>query len=274
MPGIITHRKVFQDSIRLLSTRKKKSYVLKSIETLLNSEEYMKAALFGVIGPDLFDYMPSFRQKKVYGHPVSFQLHDGGCSDFIPAMIRTQLGYSDNNNEWAAFQRAYIYGFISHYILDSFLNPFIFCWSGFPDNFTSSEIHYFRQQNLLFRYNIDNYYLYFDDKKDELRTLVNDFLPMEKNKRKLVINKSLKTLILETLAEIYPDAVDKMFFRKRDEAELHENSSWLDIIPRIMKLSDWMQHTDNPKAVSIIERLGRSRFFNSDFFFKFIIFFI
>ena len=58
MPGIITHFKILKESIRFLSKRSKKTFLLRSIESLLNNEEHFKAALFGSLGPNIFDYMP------------------------------------------------------------------------------------------------------------------------------------------------------------------------------------------------------------------------
>ena len=133
MPGLITHFKVLTESVKHLSNRKKKTFLLKSIKSLLSTEEHWKAALFGSMGPNIFDYSLKRNKRSHYGNDISFFLHDGGSTNIITWMLNRISEYEDFNNEWASVQRAYIYGYISHIISDSYLNPYIFYWSGFPD---------------------------------------------------------------------------------------------------------------------------------------------
>ena len=148
MPGIVTHNRILKESILSLSKKEKKSYLLKSIETLFNSPQHMTAGLFGSIGPDIFDFIPRINKRKYYGNDISFYIHNGGADKLIHTMIKTIYDYHDKNTEWAATQRAYLYGFISHIVSDSLFHPFIFYYSGFPDTYTRKEINFFREQNL------------------------------------------------------------------------------------------------------------------------------
>ena len=164
MPGIVTHSRVFNDSLQLLDRKEKRTFLLNSIKALFSDPVHRTAALFGSIGPNIFDYLPFRSRNGTYGNDISFFLHNGGSGPLIQRMTEKIFYYADKNNEWAAAQRAYLYGFISHIITDACFHPFIFYFSGFPSSYTIKEIRFFRLQNLLFQYNLDHYFQFHDDR--------------------------------------------------------------------------------------------------------------
>ena len=92
MPGIVTHNRILKESILNLSKREKKSYLLKSIETLFNTPRHLTAGLFGSLGPNIFDYIPARNKHNYYGNDISFFIHNGGADKLLHAMIKTPSG--------------------------------------------------------------------------------------------------------------------------------------------------------------------------------------
>ena len=266
MPGIITHNRIFTESIRLLSRRKKKSYLLKSIDTLFNSPENLRAGLFGSIGPNIFDYIPRRTKNSYFGHRASFFLHNGGAHDLLTSMIGKIYSCQDKNNEWSSVQRAYLYGYISHIISDALIHPFVFFWSGFPENYVKKEIYYFREQNLLFSYNIDNYYLN-TGANDDFHFDVNAMLPVRKIGRINRLDPSIKHFILESLNQVYPDIYRELTWRE-DKVNPHNYTAhhgYLDLIPLFIRLSYHLKRSDNPRVVRGMKFLRKKNLIFSDF---------
>ena len=263
MPGIITHNKIFKDSIKLLSTRKKKSYLLKSISSLFNSEEFITAGLFGSIGPNIFDYIPKRNKNNYYGNEISFFLHNGGVDSLIKEFIEKIYSLPDKNNEWSAIQRAYLYGFISHMVSDSIIHPFVFYFSGFPETYDKKRIYYYRKQNLLFQYNIDNYYQYHDENSKQLDFSLQKMLPVKKKNKFDRINPSIKSFILSSFHKAHPDIFKKIiFYTGKNEDNYYTNSlSYLDLIPYFMKMSYKVKRVDNKKIKKYINNFNRKNIF-------------
>lgn len=264
MPGIITHKRIFFDSLKLLAKRKNRSYLLQSINALFTNSQQLKAALFGILGPNIFDYIPMITGKKTYGHPISFAMHNGQTPDLLRVMIEQIYSYEDKNNEWSATQRAYLYGFISHLIADEILHPYIFYRSGFPDSV--QEVNHFREQNLLFQYNIDNYFLYLADDKDDLAFDISAMIPFSPLKRRH-LNPAVKEFILSSLHKAYPEIYNKIIWRdiKEDSPNFTSTFGWLDVLPYLIIKTQNLKQNYNERVRKIMGDLNHRKFFYSDF---------
>jgi len=261
MPGIITHNKVFAESIKLLSKRKHPTYLLRSIASLFNSVPHYRSGLFGAIGPDIFDYIPP--GKSDAGNRLSFMIHDGGAFDLIKGMRDTIFSYRDKNNEWASTQRAYLYGFISHIIADSFFHPFVFYWSGFPDSNIKEEKNFFREQNLLFQYNLDNYYFFYEKNSDQFNFSLNEMLPLKGKGLKKKIDPAIKSLILQQIFELYPSESKKIIHRGKSESPFVK-FGYFDMIPFSIKAVYRLKRTENRKIITVMEKIKGKNLFFSD----------
>ncbi|PKL39150.1 MAG: hypothetical protein CVV44_09805 [Spirochaetae bacterium HGW-Spirochaetae-1] len=267
MPGMITHQRILIDSIKLLGARKKSTYLLRSIAALFSSDEYYRAAVFGSLGPNIFDYIPQRNRKHYYGHEISFFLHNGNSEKLIAAMLDRLYSYEDKNNEWSAEQRAYLYGFISHMIADALIHPFIFFWSGFPDSFDRKETVFYREQNLLFQYNIDNYYLYKDERRNELEPDIGKLLPVRKRALADQLRHAIKDIILEALNKSYPDIYPKIIWRDKKENESNYTGTWgyLDAVPFLIKTVYGIKTNKNIYFSNFVREIRMKKLFYSDF---------
>jgi hypothetical protein len=267
MPGIVTHNRILKESILNLSKKEKKSYLLRSIETLFHTPEHLTAALFGSIGPNIFDYIPVVNRRNYYGNNISFFLHNGGVDKIIHSMIKTIYSYQDKNTEWAATQRAFLYGFISHIISDSIFHPFVFHYSGFPDTYTKKEIRYFREQNLLFQYHLDNYFQYHDEKATHYNFNVNEMLPVKTDHKIHRLDVSILTLILHSLQQVYPEIYEKLIILKIDKNKKDKNLplTYLDVIPYCIKYTYRLKRTNNKRLIKFMINLRRNNLIYSDF---------
>jgi hypothetical protein len=267
MPGIVTHNHIFRHSVKLLSSRKKRSYILNSLRALFNTSEFFSAALFGSIGPNIFDYIPKRNKKSYFGHNVSFFLHDGGLYKLLLEMTERIISCSDKNNEWAAMQRAYLYGVISHAVVDTLYHPFMFYWSGFPDSYNKKEINYYREQYLLFTYNMDNYFAMHDDR---VEFTLDEMLPVKISGKKMRLREPLKQFILETLSDVYPEIFKDLILKREPQNEngdrkIFDARSYLDYLPYLIKKTYWLKHTENRRVVSLLKMVKKRDLFNIDF---------
>ena len=267
MPGIITHFKILTDSIEYLSKRQKKSYLLRSIESLFKTEDHLKAALFGSIGPNIFDYRLKRNEKNHYGNNISFFLHDGGSSDLLSSMIKKLSKFDDFNNEWASVQRAYLYGYLTHIISDSIFHPFMFYWSGFPDENETKHKNYYREQNLLFAYNLDNHFLYTSENTDNLTFDIHRFIPLKKENLFYRINPAVKSFILESLNSVYPEIYDKLIWKKGNnvDTKFHENYGTIDLLPYLIHFTYWIKRKKDKRFVNFLKKINSTNLFRSDF---------
>ncbi len=271
MPGIVTHSKLLKESISCLSKKDKKSYLLRSLETLLATPEHHTAALFGAIGPNLFDYIPVRNKKNYYGNEISFFLHNGGSGKIINTMIQQIYSYKDKNNEWSAMQRAYLYGFISHIIADYIFHPYIFYYSGFPDIYTRKEIYHYREQNLLFQYNLDNYLQYHDEKLGAYEFNLSEMLPIRKKRFLYTISPPIKNLILGSLKKSYPDIFKKVIIvsHSGNNDDLTGNWGYLDTLPYLIRLAYWIKRKNNRQLANFMRYIRQKNIFYSDFIIRY-----
>ena len=269
MPGIYTHNVIFKRVLGSVSKKSSSSYLAKSIVSLFNSPEHMKAGLFGSIGPNIFDYM-TFRYKgRNYGNNISFALHVNDGAIFADKMIDRIKNYKDSRNEWSSAQRAFIMGYVSHIIADSIIHPYVFYCSGFPSAWTRKDIINSRKANLLFQYNIDNYFLYKDE--GEENPGIDEMLPVIMKGRRSLLMPSVKVLILQSLKDF-----DEAIFRENFKGLYGENITGsigyvpgLDRIPANIKLCYSLKRTENQRLKGFLDRINDYPFLYSDFFVRY-----
>ncbi|TAL30625.1 MAG: hypothetical protein EPN93_19310, partial [Spirochaetes bacterium] len=175
MPSIITHFKLIAESRLHLQKKKEISPFTRTLESLFCEPEFLGAAFLGAIGPDIYDYLSLVSDRDHLGTPRSAFLHSRGLSASLMYLADLALKVPTFTTEWAAMQRAYFYGYVSHLITDQIFNPFMFYRTGFPRPGSSRTAAYYREQLLLFEYNLDNYFQYYHD-QSESYTLVADCL--------------------------------------------------------------------------------------------------
>jgi hypothetical protein len=269
MPGIYTHNVIFKRVVGAVSRKSSSSYLSKSIVSLFNSPEHMKAGLFGSIGPNLFDYMYFRNKGRNYGNDISFALHGNKGSIFAEKMIDIIKSYKDSRNEWSSAQRAFIMGYISHIIADSMVHPYVFYCSGFPSAWTRRDIIHSRKANLIFQYNIDNYFLYKDEGRENPE--IDEMLPVIENKRRSLIMPSVKVLMLQALKDF-----DESFFNEnfkklqgKDLTGVLNYVPGLDRIPANIRLCYRLKRTENHRLKGFLDRFNSYPFLYSDFFVRY-----
>src|SRR3990172_2364946 len=182
-------------------------------------------------------------------------------------MIKKIYSYKDKNNEWAALQRAYLYGFISHIISDSIFHPFIFYYSGFPATNSKTEIHHYREQNLLFQYNVDNYFQYHDEKTAHYGFNLDEMLPVRKKRLLYRLNHAIKYLLFESIKESYPEMYSRInpLDKKKSGSASPETVGCLDLIPSLIKLTYWAKRNDNKRLSRLTKAMLKKDILFSDF---------
>ncbi len=263
MPGIITHSRLFRESLSSLSRAKDASPFSKSIEALYSVPERLRAGFFGSIGPDIFDYLPVAR-RDFFGTSLSMQLHSPRLSESLGALLSRTLLVGDFNNEWSSTRRAYVYGYVAHLIADAVFHPFVYYWAGFPDNGSRSEIYRYREQLLLFQYNMDLFFQYhYNSRVFEFST--EEFLPLRRGRGGMrILDYRIKSLLLETLAEACPAELSGLLWTARNP--LHTDGTWksgpIDLIPSILRHSYRIKRSDSRALRKLMDRLRiRRRFF-------------
>jgi len=267
MPGYYTHQRIFRDALKQLTDKKRMTPAAASAAALLRSEEYKRAALFGLVGPNIFDYIPRRNRKLIMGHELSFLLHNGKAFDQVHAMLDHLYEFSDKSSYWAAMQRAYFLGYASHLVADAVFHPFMFYWSGFPDSVSRKETTYYREQNLLFQYNMDNYFLYRDERKDDLVTAPEKILPLKHRKGRYTLHPAIKDFILRSIYHSLPDYTS-MVMRVKDPERIERFDSlysWLDVLPRIWVKTSRLQRKLDGRAARFLKDVRMKKLFYSDF---------
>ncbi len=268
MPGIITHNRILFESIEYLKNEKKKNSFSNSILSLFKSKSFLKAGLFGAIGPNIFDYLPFRNDNFISGNSLSYELHSTRNEMLLKSMLNTIFQYKDQNNEWSSTQKAYIYGFISHIISDSIFHPFIYYWSGLPSSLNKKDLTYFREQHLLFEYNLDTYFNQNGDSNINTAKFIfnlGDMLPIIKYKKSAKIEQSIKVLLINSLKEIHPELFRRLNvfkFKKNDRFFLN---ILIDLIPFFIKFTYKIKNSRDPRLLKIITYIKRKNLFYSDY---------
>ena len=260
MPGIVTHNFIFHEAVEYLKKKKNRTFLSTSIETLFSTEYYKRAALFGTIGPNIFDYTP-FRRNRSQGSRLSFMLHDGGSAELLSAMLDKTMAHSDFNTEWASTQRAYLYGFISHIIADAHFHPFMLYWSGFPDSRKRREAAMYREQNLLFEYNIDNFFLHYY-KEGKFTYDLELMLPVKGGFGYKGFDSAVKDILLGSLHEVFPHYCKRFVWKKGGSSDTTFSKSlgFIDFSSYLIKLTYRLKHTRNERLKKIMQSFMRNRF--------------
>lgn len=107
MPTTYTHYAFGQDVFHLLSDKTQRSLL-----------PYMDMYNIGLHGPDALFYYRSYRKNKINQYGV--KVHDEPCAAFLR---RARKVYSSQKDKGLA--RAYLAGFMTHFILDSTCHPYI-----------------------------------------------------------------------------------------------------------------------------------------------------
>lgn len=267
MPGYYTHQRIFIDAYTHLTEKKRKSPATASAAALLGSKEFFHAALFGLIGPNLFDFIPRRNRRIVMGHELSFILHNGRSFDQVHAMLDHLYEYRDKNSYWAAMQRACFLGYSAHLVADTVFHPFIYYWSGFPDTLSRREMYSYREQNLLFTYNIDNYYLHRDERREDLITSPEKILPLYHKGRRRGLHPSLKDFIIRSIQDSMPEYTGMIARTGRiaEQERFDSVFSWLDFLPFFWKRAMKLQRRHEGKIASLLKEVRMRKLFYSDF---------
>lgn len=265
MPGIITHNIIFQESLKYLKKKKSRNYLSRSLETLFHDDLFRRAALFGTIGPNVFDYQP-LRRNSRFGSRISMLIHDGGSSRMLGAMLDKLIQMTDHNTEWASTQRAYFYGFLSHMIGDAIFHPYIFYWTGFPDSNRRRDLFASREQNLLLEYNIDMFFshYYYSDK---YTFNLEEMFPLGKRGFLRRINPAVKDLLFDSLRLAFPGKERRYLLLKggSEDTCFSKSFGYIDLSIYFMRWTYRLKRTRNERLIKFLKFLKNRKILYSDF---------
>lgn len=122
MPGSITHYLFAQDCLSKIKDTNIKSIISNNIDSYI----------LGSYGPNFFaycNYFPFVSRKDI--STLSELIHNQHINLFIKHMISYStdtscIRYAFNNPDFFDITISYIHGFLSHYVLDKFLHPYIY----------------------------------------------------------------------------------------------------------------------------------------------------
>ena len=117
MPGFTTHYLFGQQTYQKLSPSKTKQLI----------QKYNRAFALGLQGPDLFFYDPGclLHQKPQIGSMI----HESKTADFLCALAQAVLLLKPAGLQKPA--RAYVLGFMGHYLLDAACHPYVYARTGY-----------------------------------------------------------------------------------------------------------------------------------------------
>ncbi len=266
MPGIITHSKIFFEALK--HVRKKKDYTScnRSIEILFSNAEFLRAAFFGSLGPDVFNYLPFIKERGFFGTPISAFLHSDGIEPAISSLMEQVLMVDDHNNEWAATRRAYLYGYAAHLVTDAVFHPFIFYWTGFPDTREKKNVDYYREQYLLFSYNMDIFFQYFHEPQP-FDLVLEEMFPVKKYRRRpQMLHPAIKDLLLETLRDVFPSSGQGTVIRRElDRRHKAAGFGMMDFLPHTIPRVFGYKRSSNYRLKAIQDKLRRKRIISPDY---------
>jgi hypothetical protein len=268
MPGIITHNKILFETISYLKKEKHRSIYSKSIEVLFQTESFLKAGLFGAIGPNIFSYIPFIKKNYINGSEISYELHSTKTEKMLKSMLNMLLSYKDQNNEWASNQRAYLYGLISHLISDSIFHPFIYYWSGFTKEKNKKELSSSREQHILFENNMDIFFSkYYDEDIYNNKYIfnLNDMLPVIKKGWHKTLERAVKSIIMKPVKELFPEDYKKLVFLHGNNDSNLQEFLVIDVIPSFIKLAYKLKISRNPKLIKILNFIKKKNIFFSEY---------
>ncbi|HPO44219.1 MAG TPA: zinc dependent phospholipase C family protein [Spirochaetota bacterium] len=256
MPGIITHSRLFHESLSSLQRTKDPTPYNRSTQALFAPPERRRAGLFGALGPDIFDYLP-VRRRDFFGTGLTMRLHSPSMADSLSSLLSRTLLVGDFNNEWSATRRAYCYGYVSHLIGDAVFHPFVYYWAGFPDGGSRRDIFHYREQLLLFQYNMDLFFQYHYN-NHVFEFSLDDSLPVEHTPWGFrVLDGRIKSLLLEVLADSCPAELPRL--ARKTPPQRQENDRWgrglVDLLPHLIGISYRIKRTGNATIRRIMDRI-------------------
>ena len=265
MPALLTHSKLLYDSIRYLKRKKDCTPCTRSLDTIFKTPNFMRAAYFGALGPDIFEYLPVSRHNNHYGLHLTRYLHSEGLRVSLSSMLKRSILSHDSHMEWTTIQRSYLYGYLSHLIADSIFHPFVFYWAGFPQDGSSPDTYHHREQYLLFEYNMDLFFQYHHE-KGYADFDINNALPLKRLSRgPIILDPAVKTFLLETISEIYPQLSKKRLLSSLigiGQSPYHFRA--LDLLPFIIKYFYTAKRNDSRRPHSLVSFLRRKGIFSPD----------
>ncbi len=271
MPGIYTHNVIFRKALERAEKNTKNGPLYKSITSFFSSESHLKSGLFGSIGPNIFDYMDYLSGKSSYGNDISFYLHNYGHVTFPLKLLNVIYEGRDIRSEWSSDQKAYLMGYVSHLIGDSVLHPYVFYCSGIPGLNTGKSGRTAREKNLLFQYNIDNYYLYKDEATSAWELKIENMLPVTGNVKSSSVQTPVKVLILRALAKENPELFN-VHFKKLSEGEIDGDISTVpgfDRIPERIMFAYRIKRLQESRTSKAAAKLKGMNIVQSDFLVKY-----
>lgn len=142
MPDILTHIAFAQEALKTIDNLQLK----KEIEIRMN--------LFrlGAQGPDIFFYHKFFSKKDSIRH-IGSKMHAEKTGDFLQASLNFMVENNLHNDIYYDLM-SYILGFLSHYVLDKNVHPYVYRLAGycFEDGFEKGK---FRVQHKKMENHID-----------------------------------------------------------------------------------------------------------------------
>lgn len=193
MPGLITHQRIFFESVTSLKKLKHPDHSTHLLDVQFSHPLFMSSALSGLLIPNLFDYLPG-KRNIFFGNSIKHFLHSDDGASVIFAMLNTLLNNANHEpNEWVYYQKGFFYGYISHWVADAIYHPFVFYWAGFP-TYKDNRVSYYRNQHLLFEYTIDQYMAYFYNSE-----------PFDYNLERMVPHKN--TILYKATKDIFINAI-------------------------------------------------------------------
>ncbi len=266
MPALLTHSKLLSDTIRYLQRRKDCTPSTRSLETLFSTPDFRRAAHFGALGPDIFEYLPLSRDNNYFGLHLTRYLHSEGIRTSLSSMMKRAIQSHDSHMEWATIQRSYFYGYLSHLIADSVYHPFVFYWTGFPQHGSTVSPFRHREQYLLFEYNMDLYFQYHHE-QGYADFDINNALPLKRLSRgPMILDPAIKSFLIETIAETYPDLSKKgilSFFIGINQSPYQFGT--LDLLPRIIKYFYLEKRNEAPRLRGLMSFLRNKGLCSPDF---------
>jgi len=266
MPGIVTHHRAGHEVIRYLPKKKKGNYLTRMLRVRFSDAAFRNAAFFGMLGPNMFDYLPCNRENLFWGSKLSFLLHGEGGQDVVSAMARAVKENRDTGTTWNNLQRGYLYGYCAHLLTDAVFHPYIYYWSGFPANGDTGERRFYREQHLMHEYNIDRYVEFYYETDNYTFRLGDMLPPVRKVKRKEMI-RPVKSLILHALHEVYPREYKKIVWKAGKEKGNVDGDSMgiIDLVPNAVRAVYRLKHSKRSWLVDGLKNIRRNFPVYSDF---------
>lgn len=266
MPGIVTHHRIMHEMIEFLPKKKYRNFLTRMLIVRFSDTRFRNAALFGSIGPNMFDYIPFNRENVFKGSRLSFLLHGRGGRDVVASMAKSLKEDTNRETNWYNFQRAYLYGYLAHVVSDALFHPYIYYWAGFPSNGNSSDKKFYREQYLLQQYNIDQYFEHYYE-TDNYAFSLGDILPPESGGEGKQMIRSIKALLLSAVKEVYPVQYKKIIWKKGsdDKNPDADSKGIIDFVPGAMRYVYRIKHSRRPWIVKLLKNMRRNLPWYSDF---------